>query len=184
MCIRDRLLGREEPDLAPVITQIMNAVFLEEVLSWDKERRLSLCSITIHNYTARARAYTILAKWPESSETSMGFNPRGGRKEARGLWAWRLDTLNPGTSTVLEFGISGLSKGDWNEADIFFRGNGEIIGATKMDEALLDEQRKAEALEAAVEEVRSKDVPPYTVDMKSDQSIYDLSVEELSLIHI
>ena len=53
------LLGREEPDLAPVITQIMNAVFLEEVLSWDKERRLSMCSITIHNYTARARAYTI-----------------------------------------------------------------------------------------------------------------------------
>ena len=48
------LLGREEPDLAPVITQIMNAVFLEEVLSWDKERRLSMCSITIHNYTARA----------------------------------------------------------------------------------------------------------------------------------
>ena len=30
------LLGREEPDLAPVITQIMNAVFLEEVLSWEK----------------------------------------------------------------------------------------------------------------------------------------------------
>ena len=148
------LLGREEPDLAPVITQIMNAVFLEEELGWDKETRLSMCSITIHNYTARARAYTILAKWPEGEETSMEFNPRGGRKEARGLWAWRLDTLDPGTSTVLEFGISGLSKGDWNEADIFFRGNGEIIGATKMDEALLDEQRKAEALEAAVEEVR------------------------------
>jgi hypothetical protein len=108
----------------------------------------------------------------------MEFNPRGGRKEARGLWAWRLDTLDPGTSTVLEFGISGLTKGDWNEADIFFRGNGEIIGATKMDEALLDEQRKAEALEAAVEEVRSKDVPSYTVDMKSDQSISDLSDEK------
>jgi len=171
------LLGREEPDLAPVITQIMNAVFLEEVLSWDKERRLSMCSITIHNYTARARAYTILAKWPESSGTSMEFNPRGGRKEARGLWAWRLDTLDPGTSTVLEFGISGLTKGDWNEADIFFRGNGEIIGATKMDEALLDEQRKAEALEAAVEEVRSKDISSHTNEMRAEQSVSDLSTE-------
>ena len=153
------LLGREEPDLAPVITQIMNAVFLEEELSWNKESRLSMCSVTIHNYTARARAYTILAKWPEGEDTSMEFNPRGGRKEAKGLWAWRLDTLDPGTSTVLEFGISGLSKGDWNEADIFFRGNGEIIGATRMDEALLDEQRKAEALEAAVEEVRRSSAP-------------------------
>jgi len=153
------LLGREEPDLAPVITQIMNAVFLEEELSWNKESRLSMCSVTIHNYTARARAYTILAKWPEGEDTSMAFNPRGGRKEAKGLWAWRLDTLDPGTSTVLEFGISGLSKGDWNETDIFFRGNGEIIGATRMDEALLDEQRKAEALEAAVEEVRRSSAP-------------------------
>ena len=153
------LLGREEPDLAPVITQIMNAVFLEEELSWNKESRLSMCSVTVHNYTARARAYTILAKWPEREDTSMQFNPRGGRKEANGLWAWRLDTLDPGTSTVLEFGISGLSKGDWNETDIFFRGNGEIIGATRMDEALLEEQRKAEALEAAVEEVRRSSSP-------------------------
>ena len=151
------LLDREEPDLAPVITQIMNAVFLEEELAWNKEEKLSMCSITIHNYTARARAYTILAKWPEGPETAMSHNPRGGRKEAKGLWAWRLDTLDPGTSTVLEFGISGLSKGDWNETDIFFRGNGEIIGATKMDEKLLEEQRKTEALEAAMEEVRKKE---------------------------
>jgi DNA topoisomerase-6 subunit B len=151
------LLDREEPDLAPVITQIMNAVFLEEELVWNKEEKLSMCSITIHNYTARARAYTILAKWPEGPETAMSHNPRGGRKETKGLWAWRLDTLDPGTSTVLEFGISGLSKGDWNETDIFFRGNGEIIGATKMDEKLLEEQRKTEALEAAMEEVRKKE---------------------------
>ena len=151
------LLDREEPDLAPVITQIMNAVFLEEELAWNKEEKLSMCSITIHNYTARARAYTILAKWPEGPETAMSHNPRGGRKETKGLWAWRLDTLDPGTSTVLEFGISGLSKGDWNETDIFFRGNGEIIGATKMDEKLLEEQRKTEALEAAMEEVRKKE---------------------------
>ena len=151
------LLDREEPDLAPVITQIMNAVFLEEELSWNKEDKLSMCSITVHNYTARARAYTILAKWPEGPDTAMSHNPTGGRKETKGLWAWRLDTLDPGTSTELEFGISGLSKGEWNETDIFFRGNGEIIGATKMDENLLEEQRKTEALEAAMEEVRKKE---------------------------
>jgi hypothetical protein len=88
-----------------------------------------------------------------------------------------LDTLDPGTSTVLEFGISGLSKGDWNEADIFFRGNGEIIGATKMDEALLEEQRKTEALEAAVEEVRAKEGTPVRADMGS-QVFSDVDVDE------
>jgi DNA topoisomerase-6 subunit B len=57
-----KILGREEPDLAPVITQIMNAVFCEEELGWDKEKKLATCSIKIFNYTARARAYTILLK--------------------------------------------------------------------------------------------------------------------------
>ncbi len=143
------LLEREEPDLAPVITKIMNAVFLEDEIIWDKETKKTICSITIYNYTARARAYTILAKWPEAEGVCIVDNPRGGRKETTGLWNWRLDTLDPGQSAEIRFAVSGLSKGDWNESDIFFRGNGEIIGATRIDEKLLDEMRKMDALAAA-----------------------------------
>lgn len=143
------MLGREEPDLAPVITRIMNAVFLEDDVAWDKESKQSVCTITVYNYTARARAYTILAKWPEGEGVRIVENPRGGRKETTGLWAWRLDTLDPGQSAEIRFSVEGLSKGDWAENDIFFRGNGEIIGATKIDEKLLDEMRKIEALAAA-----------------------------------
>ena len=142
-----QLLSREEPDLAPIITKIMNAVFCEEEIGWDKQSKLATCKITIFNYTARARAFTILAKWPESEESKIIKNP-GGRKEAKGIWAWRLDTLNPGTSTEISFMVSGLTKGEWLETDIFFRGNGDIIGATRIDEKLLDEMRKSESLEA------------------------------------
>ncbi len=148
-----QLLSREEPDLAPIITKIMDAVFCEEELGWDKERKVAKCSITIYNYTARARAYTILAKWPESENTSISRNPLGGSKQAKGLWAWRLDTLNPGSSTKIDFEVSGLERGEWSDAEIFFRGNGEIIGATKIDERLLEELRRSEALEAAETEL-------------------------------
>ena len=154
-----QILGREEPDLAPIITRIMNAVFCEEDLGWDTTRKLATCDITVFNYTARARAYTILAKWPESETIAMVDNPLGGRKETHGLWAWRLDTLDPGSSAVISFTVSGLNKGDWSDMEIFFRGNGDIIGATKIDENLLDEMRNKEALDAAVEEVRSKEDP-------------------------
>ena len=154
-----QILGRDEPDLAPIITQIMNAVFCEEDLGWDTTRKLATCDITVFNYTARARAYTILAKWPESETAAMVDNPLGGRKETHGLWAWRLDTLDPGSSAVISFTVSGLNKGDWSDMEIFFRGNGDIIGATKIDENLLDEMRNKEALEAAVEEVRSTEDP-------------------------
>ena len=143
------MLGREEPDLSPVITRIMNAVFLEDEVTWDNDTKQNICSVTIYNYTARARAYTILAKWPEAKGVKMAENPRGGRKETNGLWAWRLDTLNPGESAEIRFTVEGLTKGDWNETDIFFRGNGDIIGANKIDEKLLDEMRKVEALAVA-----------------------------------
>ena len=147
------ILSRDEPDLAPIITRIMDAVFCEEEIGWDNERGLATCSITIYNYTARARAYTILAKWPEGDSTSISDNPLGGAKQAKGLWAWRLDTLNPGTATTIHFGVSGLRKGEWTDAEIFYRGNGEVIGASKIDEKLLEELRKSEALEAAEAEL-------------------------------
>ncbi|MFQ3344094.1 MAG: DNA topoisomerase-6 subunit B [Candidatus Thalassarchaeaceae archaeon] len=147
------ILSRDEPDLAPVITKIMNAVFCEEKLDWDKERQTATCSIKIYNYTARARAYTILVKWPENTTISIVDNERGGRKETRGIWAWRLDALNPGTCTTIEFGVSGLVKGEWTDTDVFFRGNGDIIGASKIDETLLNEIRKSEALDAAESEI-------------------------------
>ena len=151
------MLDREEPDLSPVITRIMNAVFLEDEVTWDNDTKQNVCSVTIYNYTARARAYTILAKWPEAEGVKMAENPRGGRKETNGLWAWRLDTLNPGESAEIRFTVEGLTKGDWNETDIFFRGNGDIIGANKIDEKLLDEMRKVEALAVAEAEHSKSD---------------------------
>ena len=143
------MLDREEPDLGPVITRIMDAVFLEDSLTWDKETKQTTCTMTVYNYTARARAYTLLAKWPEGEGVRFSENPRGGRKEATGLWAWRLDTLDPGQSAEIRFAVEGLDRGDWTEAEIFFRGQKEMIGATKIDEKLLEEMRKIEALAVA-----------------------------------
>ena len=161
------ILSRDEPDLAPIITRIMDAVFCEEEMGWDSEKSLATCSITIYNYTARARAYTILAKWPEGDGTAISDNPLGGAKQAKGLWAWRLDTLNPGTATTIHFGVSGLRKGEWSDAEIFYRGNGEVIGASKIDEKLLEELRKSEALEAAEAEL---ELPKETIPQLKERA--------------
>jgi DNA topoisomerase-6 subunit B len=138
------ILDAEPVPLAPVITKIMNAVFLEEKVEWEKETKVTRASVEIYNYTARPRAYTLLSTWPERDGVTMVDNPRGGRREARGLWAWKLETLDPGTSTTLTFAVGGLAKGDWSEIDIFFRGAGDIIGATKLDEEILAEMLREE----------------------------------------
>ena len=147
------ILDEEPVPLAPVITKIMNAVFLEEKVEWESETKVTRATIEVYNYTARARAYTLLSTWPERESVQMIDNPLGGRREAKGLWAWKLETLDPGCSTTISFTVSGLAKGDWTEIDIFFRGAGDIIGATKLDEAILAEMLREEEAGIESEEV-------------------------------
>lgn len=79
-------------------------------------------------------------------------NTTGGRKEATGVWAWKLDTLDPGQTMTITYALRGLERGDWTETDVFYRGSQEVIGASKMDEKLLEEIRRQEARENGEEE--------------------------------
>ena len=138
------ILGKPVPDLAGSITKIMSAVISETETVWNKETKQTDVSITLFNYTSRTRAYTILATWPEKNGAVMEGNETGGRKEATGVWAWKLETLQPGERTVIKCSLSGLERGDWTETDVFFRGAQDVIGASKMDEKLLEENRRQE----------------------------------------
>jgi hypothetical protein len=52
-----------------------------------------------------------------------------------------------------------LEKGDWTETEVFFRGNQEVIGATKMDEKMLEEIRHQEEIaRAAGVEIPGEDI--------------------------
>ena len=139
------ILDLPVPDLAGSITRIMSAVICQEETLWQKETKTTSVSIRVYNYTARARSYTILAKWPERN-SNMTDNERGGRKETFGLWAWKLETLEPGQYSDINFTLSGLEKGDWTETEVFYRGAGDIIGASKLDEKMLDEIRRQEEI--------------------------------------
>ena len=147
------LLELPVPDLAASITKIMSAVIAETTTTWNKATKQTDVHITLYNYTSRARSYTMLVNWPERQGASMVNNNLGGRKEAMGVWAWKLETLQPGVQTVISYSLANLEKGDWNETDVFYRGSQEVIGATKMDEKLLDEiRRQEEALNAPLPE--------------------------------
>ena len=152
------LLELPVPDLAGSITKIMSAVIAETTTTWNKETKQTDVHITLYNYTSRARSYTMLVNWPERQGATMNGNELGGRKEAMGVWAWKLETLQPGSQTVITYSLDGLEKGDWNETDVFYRGSQEVIGATKMDEKLLEEiRRQEEALNAPPPEEDSDD---------------------------
>ncbi|MBT61048.1 MAG: DNA topoisomerase VI subunit B [Euryarchaeota archaeon] len=149
-----QILDRPVPGLAGSITKIMSAVISETTTEWNKETKQTDVEITLFNYTSRARAYTILATWPEKAGAGMVGNDRGGRKEALGVWAWKLDALQPGEQVKIHYSLRGLERNDWNETEVFFRGSQDVIGATKMDEKFLEEIRRQEKIveEAGIEE--------------------------------
>lgn len=140
------ILERPVPDLSGSITRIMSAVICNETTEWNKETKLVDVSITLFNYTSRSRSYSILINWPEKAGAEFVGNDRGGRKEAMGIWGWKIETLEPGAKAVIEYSLSNLEKGDWTETEVFFRGSQDVIGATKLDEKMLDEIRKQEQI--------------------------------------
>jgi len=143
------ILDRPVPALAGSITKIMSAVICEEETVWNKETKHTDVKIILFNYTSRARSYSLLVNWPEKEGAEMVANERGGRKETMGIWAWKIETLDPGEQAHVTYSLAGLEKGDWNETEVFFRGNQDVIGATKLDEKMLEEiRRQEEALNA------------------------------------
>ena len=159
------ILDRPVPPLSGSITKIMNAVIAEEATVWNKETKRTEITLTLSNYTAKARAYTLLATWPQREGATMEDNDAGGRSEMTGVWAWKLETLKPGESATVAYALDGLEKGDWTETDVFYRGAGDVIGATKMDDALLEElRRQEEVLSDEEEEEEEEDVVEDLVD--------------------
>ena len=158
------ILERPVPDLSGSITRIMSAVICNETTGWNKETKLVDVSITLFNYTSRARSYSILVNWPEKAGAEFVGNDRGGRKEAMGIWGWKIETLEPGAKAVVEYSLSNLEKGDWTETEVFFRGSQDVIGATKLDEKMLDEIRKQELILNQTESATQSDDSDSTYD--------------------
>ena len=97
-------------------------------------------------------------------------NDHGGRKEATGVWAWKMDTLQPGENITLTYSLDGLEKGDWTETDVFYRGSQEIIGAMKMDEKYLEEIRNQEKILRDLNSAPQEVIDTPEADEKTDDT--------------
>ena len=176
-----QILDRPIPDLAGSITKIMSAVISETQTTWNKETKMTDVSVVLFNYTSRARSYTILCTWPEKFGATLDNNEMGGRKEATGVWAWKLATLEPGKRITISYSLGGLEKGDWTETDVFYRGSQEVIGATKMDEKFLDEIRRQEKAlkKAGMDIIETRDNESLLDFESDDDESFDIEPTEV-----
>ncbi|MEK9731302.1 MAG: DNA topoisomerase VI subunit B [Candidatus Poseidoniales archaeon] len=171
-----KILEKPVPNLAGSITKIMGAVIAESETTWNKETKKVDVQLKVFNYTTRARSYTILANYPERDGAEIVDNELGGKKETVGLWAWKLETLQPGQVTTITYSLLNLERGDWTDTEIFYRGSQEIIGASKMDEKILQDIKTRDELGVFDEEDQEEES---VVEEDGDVEMEATSEEEL-----
>jgi DNA topoisomerase-6 subunit B len=171
-----KILEKPVPNLAGSITKIMGAVIAESETTWNKETKKVDVQLKVFNYTTRARSYTILANYPERDGAEIVDNELGGKKETVGLWAWKLETLQPGQVTTITYSLLNLERGDWTDTEIFYRGSQEIIGASKMDEKILQDIKTRDELGVFDEENQEEES---VVEEDGEVDMESTSEEEL-----
>jgi DNA topoisomerase VI subunit B len=122
------LVGKPVPDLAPVITEIMNVVTLETAAP---EKGTGL-AVTITNYTPRARVLEIFAEMPSELAGQLGPVPApDGIDAALGRMWWTLPKLAPNGRAEIQLRWPADRDCDASDFDWYIAGVDEshLLGA-------------------------------------------------------
>jgi hypothetical protein len=105
------------PKLDQVIAKIMNIVWIEDEVEFKKGRYT--ITISVRNYTQKKRKFKLIAEHPEAKVENV--KPKAA-KTAPGIITWNLTNLKPVENLELSFELTGLEKGDCDEAELFIEG--------------------------------------------------------------
>ena len=145
------MLNKPVPNIDGVITKIMDVVWIDDKIEYEKVKRLqtSLDSfeeakskdygcitkskITIVNYKRKPMKFDLYAVRPP--EAIVGFVDPKPEKITDRYIKWSIPTLKPTQKMELYFELAGLNEGDFDENEIYVEGiNPEyVIGANKWE---------------------------------------------------
>lgn len=123
------ILGRDTPDVEPVIARIMNNVMFTDEVSFDKAKSTTHVRVGITNYTDAGKTLTVHAAFPAEAEVANA-TPKPATVE-EGHVAWELGRVPSLEKLDLTLELSGLEDGDIEEAELFVEGIEEerLVGA-------------------------------------------------------
>jgi DNA topoisomerase-6 subunit B len=123
------VLDKPVPDITPVVTQIMNIVYLDSNIEYVNENGegKTHAEIYVTNYTPKNKSMILLCRIPEAMVHSVSPQPM---KIEDGFIHWSLKDLEPNHKVTISFDLLGLDKGDFEECELFYsKARGEIVGA-------------------------------------------------------
>ena len=147
-----KMLDKPIPALDAVITKIMDVVWIEDIIEYEKvkgeqiqttliedssERKgggiITKSKILIINYKRTPQKFNLYALIPEDAVVG-DINPKPS-KISNNYIKWNLDKIEPVNKIDITFELAGLEKGDFDENDIFIDDINPtyVIGADKWE---------------------------------------------------
>jgi DNA topoisomerase-6 subunit B len=148
------IVGKPVPRLEPIITKIMNVVWIDDAVEFEKKKHH--VTISIYNYTPSRKKFNIYAVVPEGSidEKSISLKPKRVRKSGKIRWEPK---AIPSTERLdITFDLKGLDKEDFDETELYVSGINpvQVIGAEPLpgDWDLEEELDDTTTLDAFIDE--------------------------------
>ena len=127
-----KIVGKPVPKLSGSITKIMNVVWIDDAVTFEKGRHR--VRVSIYNYTPQAQKFNLHMVLPPGSFDYKGlqFFPTEVRDDGKA--SWDLPKIASTERFDLNFALTGLNKDDYDENEIYSSGINPIfiIGAEPM----------------------------------------------------
>ena len=146
------MLGKPVPLLDPVITKIMDVVWIEDLIECEKASKkpvqstlfeessdhkengwITKSTILVVNYKNNPQKFNLYAVIPEEAVVG-AVTPKPSKISSRFI-KWNLDAIDPADKIDISFELAGLEKGDFDENDLYIEhiNASYVIGADKWE---------------------------------------------------
>ncbi len=113
-----KVLGRKGvPDISATITKIMDVVWIDEEITYDKG--LHTVNIQVYNYTPVARSLRLHLLLPRSTLVGATFNPEPQEVKPDGKVTWELKKLPSTKRAIFTMVLGGMEKGEYDESELY-----------------------------------------------------------------
>jgi DNA topoisomerase-6 subunit B len=122
------IVDKPIPSLGPTITKIMDVVWIDDKVEFEKGRHT--ITIDIYNYTPTGKAFTLYAVVPEANLVLGGITPRPSEVKD-GRITWELKRIPSTEKATLKIELQGLDKDAYDENELYASGidSERIVGA-------------------------------------------------------
>ncbi len=146
------MLDKPVPNLDTVITKIMDVIWIEDLIEYEKytpassvqttldaledsehEHYITKSTIMVVNYKRKPQKFTLYVVIPEDAEVTE-ITPKPVKVSAQYI-KWNLESINPADKVDITFKLTGLDKGDYDENDMYITNINPsyVIGADKWE---------------------------------------------------